>query len=121
MKLIFKGIVQGVGFRPTIYRIAKDLDLKGYVLNRGSEVEVVLDKNVDIFIQLVKKNLPSIAKISDINYKPDNRKFDDFRILHRPSQPLKAVTSLLYVHFYVLSQVYARHRLHIPKPESCHP
>jgi len=82
MKLIFKGIVQGVGFRPTIYRIAKDLDLKGYVLNRGSEVEVVIDKNVDTFIHLVKQNLPSIAQISDINYKPDNRTFDDFRILH---------------------------------------
>ena len=45
MKLIFKGIVQGVGFRPTIYRTAKKLDLKGYVLNKGSEVEVVIDKD----------------------------------------------------------------------------
>ena len=44
MKLIFKGVVQGVGFRPTIYRIAKKLDIKGYVLNKGSEVEVVIDK-----------------------------------------------------------------------------
>jgi hydrogenase maturation factor HypF (carbamoyltransferase family) len=28
MKLIFKGVVQGVGFRPTIYRIAQKLGLK---------------------------------------------------------------------------------------------
>lgn len=82
MKLIFKGIVQGVGFRPTIYRIAKQLGLKGYVLNKGSEVEIIIDRNVERFIELVKKQLPSIAKISDITYKTDDRKFDDFCILH---------------------------------------
>jgi len=53
MKLIFKGIVQGVGFRPTIYRIAQDMGLKGYVLNKGSEVEVVIDKNKEEFIDNV--------------------------------------------------------------------
>ena len=82
MKLIFKGIVQGVGFRPTIYRIAKDLGLKGYVLNKGSEVEVIIDKDIDEFIHLVKKNLPSIAKITDISIEEDSRKFKDFLILH---------------------------------------
>ena len=55
MKLIFKGIVQGVGFRPTIYRVAKKLGLKGYVLNKGSEVEVVIDRDADEFIEQLKK------------------------------------------------------------------
>ena len=55
MKLIFKGIVQGVGFRPTVYRIAKQLSLNGYVLNKGSEVEVVIDKNKDEFKSLIEK------------------------------------------------------------------
>ena len=82
MKLIFKGIVQGVGFRPTIYRIAKKLDLKGYVLNKGSEVEVVIDKKKDEFIKQVKDHLPSIAKITEITFKKDDRKFTDFKILH---------------------------------------
>jgi hydrogenase maturation protein HypF len=85
MKLIFKGIVQGVGFRPTIYRIAKKLGLKGYVLNKGSEVEVLIDKNKDEFIKQVKENLPSIAKITKIIEKPDDRVFDDFQILHSES------------------------------------
>jgi len=35
MKIIFRGIVQGVGFRPLVYRIAKELGLHGYVLNKG--------------------------------------------------------------------------------------
>ncbi len=85
MKLIFKGIVQGVGFRPTLYRIAKDMGLKGYVLNKGSEVEVVIDKNKEDFIKNVKKQLPSIAKITEIKTEPYNRKFDDFKILYSKS------------------------------------
>jgi len=82
MKLVFKGIVQGVGFRPTIYRIAKDMGLSGYVLNKGSEVEVVIDKDEDKFIKKVKQNLPTIAKITDIKKHPDKRDFKDFKILH---------------------------------------
>ncbi|MDH7506358.1 MAG: carbamoyltransferase HypF [Candidatus Thermoplasmatota archaeon] len=82
MKIIFKGVVQGVGFRPTVYRIAKKLDLKGYVLNKGSEVEVVIDKKKDEFIKEIKKNLPAIAKITDVTILKDERTFNDFKILH---------------------------------------
>jgi len=81
-KFIFKGIVQGVGFRPTIYRVATQMGLKGYVLNTGSEVEVVVDRNPEKFIEQVKKELPSISKITEIIVKKDNRAFKDFRILH---------------------------------------
>ena len=82
MKLVFEGIVQGVGFRPTIYRIAKAMGLKGYVLNKGSEVEVIIDCNKEKFLKEVKKNLPSIAKITRIQTFKDDRSFDDFQILH---------------------------------------
>ena len=82
MKLIFKGVVQGVGFRPTIYRVAKSLNLKGYVLNKGSEVEVVIDRDVEIFIKKVKSHLPSIAQISEIIKIPDGRVFSDFKIMY---------------------------------------
>ena len=41
MRIRVSGIVQGVGFRPFIYRIAVKNKLKGYVLNLGgSEVEI---------------------------------------------------------------------------------
>lgn len=82
MKIIFKGVVQGVGFRPTVYRIAKNLGLKGYVLNKGSEVEVVINKNKKEFIEEVKKNLPTVAKITEITIFKDDRAFNDFKILH---------------------------------------
>lgn len=71
MKIIFKGVVQGVGFRPTIYRVATRLGLKGYVLNTGSEVEVVVDRDVDRFIDEVKKGLPRIAHITEIIRESD--------------------------------------------------
>ena len=82
MKLIFKGVVQGVGFRPTIYRVAQELKLKGYVLNNGSEVEVVIDKNEDVFLKKLRTHLPSTALITEVLRQPDDRTFRDFRILH---------------------------------------
>jgi len=41
-RIIVRGIVQGVGFRPFIYRLANDHELKGWVLNstEGVVIEV---------------------------------------------------------------------------------
>ena len=50
-----------------------------------SEVEVVIDRDKDKFIKEVKKNLPSIAKITRIQTFKDDRSFDDFQILHSES------------------------------------
>ena len=37
------GLVQGVGFRPTVFRIAKELHLKGEVFNDAEGVGVTLE------------------------------------------------------------------------------
>jgi len=37
-RYVFKGVIQGVGFRPTVYRCAVSLGLKGFVRNERSEV-----------------------------------------------------------------------------------
>lgn len=85
MKIIFKGIVQGVGFRPTIYRVAKEMGLNGYVLNKGSEVEVVIDGDPNEFVKKLKENLPITARITKVTIKEDNRHFEGFRILKSKS------------------------------------
>ncbi len=85
MKIIFRGIVQGVGFRPTIYRIAKAMKLNGYVLNKGSEVEVVIDGDADEFVKKLKEKLPLTAKITEVIVEEDNRHFEDFRIIKSES------------------------------------
>jgi len=82
MKIIFRGVVQGVGFRPTVYRIAIDMGLNGYVLNKGSEVEVVVDKKEEEFIEELKKELPKIARIDEIIIENYEEKFKGFKILH---------------------------------------
>ena len=66
MKLLIKGVVQGVGFRPTVVRIAKNLGLRGYVQNKGSHVEVYLESGEEEFIRELRRNLPPLAEIDEI-------------------------------------------------------
>ncbi|MFO8078098.1 MAG: carbamoyltransferase HypF [Thermoplasmatota archaeon] len=79
-KLIFKGVVQGVGFRPTVYRIAQHLGSHGYVINKGSAVEVVIDTNPDEFINELKQSLPTLAEITTIKTSRVDKTFQDFSI-----------------------------------------
>ena len=62
-RIVVRGIVQGVGFRPTVYRVARVMGLKGHVLNTGSNVEVVIDGNPDLFMNALKEALPPLAKL----------------------------------------------------------
>ena len=83
-KITVRGIVQGVGFRPFVYRLAKSMGLRGYVKNTGTGcVEIVIDKNVDEFIKRLKNELPPIAEISEVVVEPFNEQFkdEDFYIL----------------------------------------
>ena len=64
-KLVISGQVQGVGFRPFVYRLAKQLKLNGYVRNITGQVEVLLQgstKAIKQFKQQVIAQSPQIAK-----------------------------------------------------------
>lgn len=82
-KILTQGIVQGVGFRPYIYRLASELNLKGYVRNLGNVVEIILEgENIDSFIERLPKELPPIAKITDIKVEDiGKRDYSDFTII----------------------------------------
>ncbi|WP_299522042.1 carbamoyltransferase HypF [uncultured Methanobrevibacter sp.] len=82
-KILTQGIVQGVGFRPYIYRLAKDLDLKGYVRNLGNVVEIILEgDNINLFIDRLPKELPPIAKIESMKIEDiPNKHYTDFTIM----------------------------------------
>ncbi|MDY6959086.1 MAG: acylphosphatase, partial [Halobacteriota archaeon] len=81
MKISVKGIVQGVGFRPTVYRVAKSLGINGYVLNKGSNVEIFVDKKVEEFLRELKKEITGNASIDEIELTEEDGDYEDFVIL----------------------------------------
>ncbi|NJD02023.1 MAG: carbamoyltransferase HypF [Ruminiclostridium sp.] len=64
------GIVQGVGFRPFIYKLANQLSLSGYVSNTSKGVSVFIEaekQTLNKFIDLVNKEKPDISMIDRID------------------------------------------------------
>lgn len=84
-KVTITGTVQGVGFRPFIYRSAKKNNIGGYIKNSGNSVELLLDgEEADIteFLNIVKNNSPPLSRIANIDIKPyKDKKYGDFHIL----------------------------------------
>ena len=82
-KILTQGIVQGVGFRPYVYRLATSLNLKGYVRNLGNVVEILLEgENVDEFIERLPHELPPIARIDSMSVNDiDKYQYSSFDII----------------------------------------
>lgn len=87
--LLIKGLVQGVGFRPFIYRLAAANNFKGTVENRNDGVYIRVNgrKNeVNDFAQQIKKLAPPVAIIRSVDIiKADHEAFGDFRIINSAS------------------------------------
>ncbi len=65
-KLRVAGVVQGVGFRPHVYNLARRLGLAGFVLNDGAGVIVELEgaaETIDEFVGQLKAAPPPRARI----------------------------------------------------------
>lgn len=82
-KILTQGIVQGVGFRPYVYRLATNLNLKGYVRNLGNVVEIILEGDaIELFIERFQKELPPIARIDSFKvFDIEESNFDEFKII----------------------------------------
>ena len=68
-----EGTVQGVGFRPYVYRLASELGCSGHVLNdaRGVVVEVEADtKSVERFLARLPAEAPPLARIERVAAEP---------------------------------------------------
>ena len=84
-KIRINGTVQGVGFRPTVYRIAKDLKLKGDVCNDGEGVLIRLygsQESIEAFIKRIQQESPLLASINELTRIPFQQElvFNDFVI-----------------------------------------
>lgn len=79
------GLVQGVGFRPFIYRIATHHQLRGTVENRNDGVKILVqgkNRNVEDFLIKLKTESPPASFIQSLEVaKKDFKPFKDFRIL----------------------------------------
>ena len=87
-RVLVQGIVQGVGFRPTVYGYAQKLGLTGWILNSAHGVEIEVHgelAQVDAFLHELRTKPPKMAQIdtfsvSDVATKP----YGSFQIV--PSQ-----------------------------------
>ena len=90
-RILVQGIVQGVGFRPNVYRLAKNLKINGYVRNLGNVVEIIVEgekNNIITFINYLKIKKPPISKIDSLELEwldDDQDGFTDFQILESSS------------------------------------
>jgi len=84
LKIVARGIVQGVGFRPYIFNLAKSLGYTGYVQNTDSGVVIVVEgKHPELFLDAIRKSLPPLADLKELHAEKLNGsgRYQDFRIL----------------------------------------
>ena len=68
-----RGVVQGVGFRPFVYRLARANTLNGWVLNAEEGVEIHLEgaeTGLEAFVRDLKAQPPPAANIAEIDVQP---------------------------------------------------
>ena len=65
------GVVQGVGFRPFVYRLARAHELGGYVLNDGDGVVIEVEgTELDEFADELVSRAPSLASVTSVTAEP---------------------------------------------------
>jgi hydrogenase maturation protein HypF len=72
-QIVVRGIVQGVGFRPFVYRLASELELAGFVINRSDAVRIEVEgaaEAVAEFERKLKVEAPPLAVILGISATP---------------------------------------------------
>ncbi|MBS4013520.1 MAG: carbamoyltransferase HypF [Bacteroidetes bacterium] len=88
-KIEIQGLVQGVGFRPFIYRVAIENNLSGSVENRNDGVVIILDctkQELEKFINIVQSNAPPASSIDSIKFKEiEKTEFHGFEIVKSTS------------------------------------
>ncbi len=93
-----RGVVQGVGFRPYVYRLARANTLGGWVLNDSEGVEIYLEgaeQGVESFVHDLRTQPPPAADIAEMEvHEVPPRGLHEFTIREseRQSQPTTRVS-----------------------------
>jgi hydrogenase maturation protein HypF len=68
-EIYIRGVVQGVGFRPFVYKLARELGLRGYVLNSSAGVTIDVEgdvPNLECFVRRLTDEAPPLAQIENV-------------------------------------------------------
>jgi len=90
-----RGVVQGVGFRPFVYRLANRHNLKGWVCNTSEDVSIEVEgeaEAIEQFLRDLTQKAPPRASIEDVTTRrlPDNHsKYENFEIRHSVAEESK--------------------------------
>lgn len=91
------GVVQGVGFRPYVHRLATERNLTGTITNTPSGVTIEVQgpyESVEDFVAFLPQSAPPLARITDIDILDVPCNGDhEFRII--PSQSGEALRTLI--------------------------
>lgn len=86
-----RGIVQGVGFRPFVYKLAQSLGLTGYVFNSSSGVTIEIEGDkveIEQFVSALRNSPPHLSEITEIVCSVVEARGDtEFNILHSRDEP----------------------------------
>jgi hydrogenase maturation protein HypF len=83
-RISVRGVVQGVGFRPFIYRLAQEHDLKGWVRNTSGNVEIEVEGDeakLNRFLKDLETKAPPMSRIEnvEVSFAPA-KGYNDFSI-----------------------------------------
>ncbi len=88
IKIKVKGLVQGVGFRPFVFNLARSLDLKGFVKNTSAGVVIEIEgKHAGVFLKRLRSEKPELSDVESIDVEsivkenPPRYGRDEFRIV----------------------------------------
>jgi hydrogenase maturation protein HypF len=86
-----RGIVQGVGFRPFVYALARSLSLAGHVFNTSAGVTIEVEGDgtaVETFLKSLTENPPHLAEVAGVSVSEIEPRGDAvFSILQSKDQP----------------------------------
>jgi hydrogenase maturation protein HypF len=74
MNILVRGIVQGVGFRPYVFSLARQRALKGHVFNNATGVVIDVEgeaQSIEQFVRDLHRNPPPLAQIEAVECNAD--------------------------------------------------
>ena len=95
-RICLRGIVQGVGFRPFVYNLAKNIGIRGFVLNSSSGVTIEAEAPEPALDEFTRSlhHPPPLARIEEITTAELDPQGDDIFLI-KDSLPIEGEFALI--------------------------